>query len=144
MKRNRLPGDTIDAVIDGALILVGVVYGLEWAVRGVRWILAHVAIVPCALLALGLAGCGRERVVVKHEPVEVTKYVRAVVPDELTRDRDVVEPDPAGWRCFADGCRRVYTNEQLDAMRRDWRAAARESNADKAAIRADKGKADGR
>lgn len=85
-----------------------------------------------------LAGCGRDRVIVKHEPIEVTRYVRAPVSVELTRDRVVAEPDPAGWRCDANAaCRRVYTNEQVEAMRRDYRRALRESNADKAAIRAE-------
>lgn len=98
---------------------------------------------PLAACLTVLSGCG-SGVIVKHEPVEVTRYVRAPVSAELTRDRVVAEPDPAGWRCDAGAtCRRVYTNEQVEAMRRDYRRALQESNADKAAIRAEQDAGDG-
>jgi hypothetical protein len=85
-----------------------------------------------AFLAFALAGCCRERVVVRPEPVEVVREVRAPIPGDLLRPSGLVEPDGACWR---DG-KRVLCNRQLAEGLLECRVALASCDADKAALRA--------
>lgn len=91
-------------------------------------------IVVVILAALLLSGCGLipTRTVVKPQVVEVSKYVRAPLPAQLVQPCRYAEPDPACWR---DG-QPEFCNEQLLAMRLDYRHALNKCDDDKTALRA--------
>lgn len=92
----------------------------------------HFAVVATLLM---LAGCGllpQTRTVVKPQTVEVSKYIRAALPANLTKACKYAEPDPA---CMRDG-QREFCNQQLLDMRLDYRQALSDCDDDKTALRA--------
>ena len=69
--------------------------------------------------------------VVKTRDVEVTKYIREPIPDNLIQDRVVVEPAPA---CTLDG-KPKFCNGQTALVLQDYRDTLKQCNADKASLR---------
>ncbi len=97
---------------------------------GVRGDAVIRALVACTLvLALGACDLQR-RVVVKPVPVEVVRYVQASIDPALTAPIVVREPDALCWLDV-----RVFCNGQLQTMLDDYRAAVRQCNADRSALR---------
>ena len=76
-----------------------------------------------------LAACAAEpaKPIVQYKTVSVPTYIRAPIPAQYIQDRTVVEPKPA--------CGALYCNGQLAYIIDDYRAALRQSNLDKAALR---------
>lgn len=81
------------------------------------------------LALLILAGCAAtpQKPIVQTQTVEVPKYIRIPIPTDYVQDRTVIEPVP--------GCGKWFCNGQVAVMIDDYRAALRQSNADKAALR---------
>lgn len=75
-----------------------------------------------------LTGCSAPvKPVVQYQTVTVPTYIRSPIPPEYTVDRIVVEPKPA--------CGQLYCNGQVAMLIDSYRAALRQSNLDKAALR---------
>ncbi|HEX3124313.1 MAG TPA: hypothetical protein VHQ21_13520 [Rhodanobacteraceae bacterium] len=72
--------------------------------------------------------------IVQYKTVEVAKYIRAPIPAQYTADRIVTEPPPA-CRLIGPPAIIVFCQNQVAAMIDDYRAALRQSNLDKAALR---------
>jgi hypothetical protein len=96
--------------------------------------LFYVRLALIAVLVLVASGCApaAPKQLIKPTQVEVTKYVRAPIPDELIQDRTVIEPPP---KCTLAG-KPVFCNGQTAITLQDYRDTLKQSNADKAALRA--------
>lgn len=77
-----------------------------------------------------LTGCAAEppKQIVRTETVQVPVEVRVPIPAQYTADCVVTEPAPK--------CGKWLCNGQVAVMVDDYRAALRQCNADKAALRA--------
>ena len=91
----------------------------------INCIIALVIIIAFPLLSACAATPPKQ--IVQYKTVEVPTYIRAPIPEQYTQDRIVVEPKPA--------CGALYCNGQLAYIIDDYRAALRQSNLDKAALR---------
>lgn len=86
--------------------------------------------VMTAMLVSGFSsGCAPTppKPIIQFKTVEVPVFIRAPIPTEYTVDRTVAEPAPA--------CGKLYCNGQVANLIDDYRAALRQSNLDKAALR---------
>ena len=92
------------------------------------------ALAAALIASIVASGCGLlpTRTVVKPQTVEVSKYIRAPIPEELTRSCTYAEPDPACWR----DTHPEFCNEQLLQMRLAYRYVLRRCDDDKTALRA--------
>ncbi len=98
----------------------------------------------CPVIALAMAACTpAPKQIVRTEVVNVPVEVRSRIPDEYLTDRGVAEPAPA---CRLAGpqplCKLagppplvVFCNDQVSRLVDSYRAALRQSNIDKEAIR---------
>lgn len=88
-------------------------------------------LIALALILLPACATAPKPIIVP-ERIDVPRYIRAPLSPEFVQDRIVAEPDPA---CWID-TQRAFCNKQIAMMLNDYRAALRQSNIDKAALRA--------
>ena len=89
----------------------------------------------CVLLS-AIIGCtpAPTKPIVQYKTVEVPTYIRAPIPPEYTVDRIVAEPQPA-CRLIGPPAIIVFCQNQVAELIDSYRAALRQSNLDKAALR---------
>lgn len=112
-----------------AVVLVAVALAAK---PGARWLL-QVRVAMLLAVALVLTACAPPPPqIVKHDAVEVTKYVRTPIPAELVQPNEYAKPDP---RCVdADG-KRVFCNGQVRENAAKCEEQLNACNADKALLR---------
>jgi hypothetical protein len=86
------------------------------------------------MAALSACAPTQQKPIVEYKTVSVPTYIRAPIPVAYTADRIVTEPQPL---CALAGPPRlvVYCQNQVAELVDAYRAALRQSNLDKAALR---------
>jgi len=74
-----------------------------------------------------VAGCTTPAQVIRTQTVEVPKYIRVPIPDQLVQPLVVIEPKPL--------CGSTFCNGQLATLLQDYRDAFAVCNADRATQR---------
>jgi len=96
------------------------------------WFMAGFAVI----LLPFMFGCSASptKPIVEYKTVSVPTYIRAPIPPEYTVDRIVTEPQPA-CRLIGPPALVVFCQNQVAELIDSYRAALRQSNLDKAALR---------
>jgi hypothetical protein len=116
------------------ILICGTAFAVLWPNQKQGYTIVFLAFL--AGLILVLAGCAptQQKPIVQYKTVEVSKYIRAPIPPEYTADRIVTEPPPL---CVLAGPPKlvVYCQNQVAELVDAYRAALRQSNLDKQALR---------